>query len=270
MLSALYSGIGHVIDYFTAEAPASSSSSSSEPHQPTMQDLIAVRTTLTKFVPPELAYIILDFANYWTSYSLECTKSQSASASMSPNTDATNIYLVSDPILPPNGIRVRGVQFVVRSRDQGWCNDGNLRETYHGATWHEAAILRPSTPQTSDVIRWLALNSPMELESSAIVAGYTPQLEVHSSWDAAKSRWLVQKNFTASYESRTHSVSWYHDTGEKFAKNDLDEQTGAGDGRGFVQLLTPGDRIALMVRARYPGWVNHIERAAIIVYYALA
>ncbi|KAJ7068632.1 hypothetical protein C8F01DRAFT_617435 [Mycena amicta] len=266
MLTAVLEGLGRrLLNLVGVEAPIS---------QLGFDDVVAARDALLTFVPPELAYIILDFAEYWVPFARACTKSQGASASVSPNHDATNIYLISDPVLPLDGVKVKRVQFIVSSRDQGWCSDATLHETYRGSTWHEAAILRSSQHTVSnlnmpDLVSWLARSAPIELES-AVVAGYTSQFEVPISDADSQSRWLVQKNFTSSRQYRTHVVTW--DAGpiaEDDEHKDIDERLGAGIGRGFIELLVPGDTIAVMVRAKYPAWVNHVEKAEIIVYYGL-
>ncbi|KAF7332357.1 hypothetical protein MKEN_00117400 [Mycena kentingensis (nom. inval.)] len=265
------------------------------PFHPVVADLLQARNALLKFVPPELAFIILDFAQYWAPIAPGHSqfKAQSASASTSPNRDATNIYIVSDPIVNAEStakvsVRAKRVQFVIRSKDQGWSSDTNIHsayspstgwlllnhvDTYRGHTWHEAAILRPgrhSVARIPDFVSWLASSAPIELESAA-VAGYDTRIEVPVSESYVRSRWLVQKNYTASRQFRTHVVTWNAGEEERDEEQvDIDERRGAGLGDRFVDNLEVGDRIALFVRSKYPGWVNDVESATITVFYGLA
>ncbi|KAF7290922.1 hypothetical protein HMN09_01270700 [Mycena chlorophos] len=267
MFSTVLSSLGKLVADFVGPADET------EPFQPTLDDMAAARDALSTLVPPELALIILDFAEYWTLLPQgACDKFQSLSASVAPSHDATNFYLVSDPIPPHSeSVRARGVRFSVTSKDQGWCSEEALRGTYRGYTWHEVAILRPFADARPDFLSWLANNAPIEMES-ATVAGYSKQFEVPCGIldEPAKSRWLLQKNLTAPrvrgfYE---HTITWK--AAQDVTEQDIDVRQGSGDGQGFVELLQPGDRIAVLVRAKYPGWVNHVEKAEISVYYALA
>lgn len=150
------------------------------------------------------------------------------------------------------------VEFTTVSHDQGWCNDRALRGTYHGFTWFEAAILRPSLAAASG--SWLnrAGDAPVGLDTDL---GYDPVLEVKAAHGG--SRWHLQSNLCASDEDREHIVTWDAD-GTCHAG-----AAGAGDGAGFVPRRAHGDRIAVIARARYPGWSNPVQRVQISVYYGL-
>jgi hypothetical protein len=74
--------------------------------------------------------------------------------------------------------------------------------------------------------------------------GYDPLLEVAAPHGG--TRWELQRNFCASRDYREHFVSW--DSNEGHASLPADN-TGAGDGAGFVACLAAGDRISVIARA---------------------
>ncbi|KAJ6480593.1 hypothetical protein C8R47DRAFT_1218782 [Mycena vitilis] len=128
--------------------------------------------------------------------------------------------------------------------------------TCPGCSWFEAAILRPSQAPNSEP----CINAPVELDSAA----YDTKLEVEGAGpEGNESRWPVQKNFCASNESREHVLTW--NAGAVASQSD----TGSGDGEGFVERLKAGDRIAVIARARFPGWSNVVERVEVSLSYGL-
>ncbi|KAJ7153980.1 hypothetical protein C8R43DRAFT_864605, partial [Mycena crocata] len=132
-------------------------------------------------------------------------------------------------------LKPKGVKYVIASHDQGWCSDPGIEGgTYRGYTWFEAAILRPTQMPTTFVEPGFQLDDA--------VTAYDPTLEVEAPDES--TRWMVERNFTASMESRQHSVSWYTD-----ATTLPGSEIGCGDGVGFVSRLAAGDRIALLGRA---------------------
>jgi len=63
--------------------------------------------------------------------------------------------------------------------------------------------------------------------------------------------WTVQSNVRASDKEREHEVVWMkgRDSVKPIEQTSVGK-TGAGDGRGFVEELRPGDRVAFYVRAQ--------------------
>ena len=59
--------------------------------------------------------------------------------------------------------------------------------------------------------------------------------------------WHLQSNIRASAKEALHKVVW---TDMDDLKVNSQIETGSGDGRGFVRLLRPGDKIAVIARAR--------------------
>ncbi|KAJ7082337.1 hypothetical protein C8R44DRAFT_652734 [Mycena epipterygia] len=236
-------------------------STSTEPFHPTVQDLISAREVLLSFCPLELVYIILEIAEYWVR--VNAGRDDSNTLYSSTN-NGILCYVVTPPIWeldPREEVRFKlmRVEYTIASHDQGWCSDTNLQGTYHGYTWFEAAILRPTRPESESLSR-RAVDPPGDMLAAVRDAGF---VEVNATGES--TRWMVQKNFTASRETRQHCVTWNADSTAVPGNNEL----GSGDGAGFVERLMGGDRIAVIARALYPGWSNSVERAHVSVCYGL-
>lgn len=88
-------------------------------------------------------------------------------------------------------------------------------------------------------------------------------------------KWEIQRNKAAHREWQDHVVTWsYLDdvkpNSEEARK--LDEEQGRGRETGdgwFVRDLKLGDVITVWAKARFGGWVNHIERVKVDVYWTL-
>ncbi|KAJ6534410.1 hypothetical protein B0H19DRAFT_1383539 [Mycena capillaripes] len=284
-------GLAHTLGFFDDSSPTLVD----RPLQ--FQDIIAARDILVQFFPPELVYIILHFAAYCAPLSSSVHAQQvQLQASHWPGDNASLNYLVTSPTLDQYRhedktfrVKVMRVEFSILSRDQGWCTDPDIRGTYRGSSWFEAAILRPS--QAGDAAAALRLTynfdeyAPVDLDvydpdaydlRINIPTVYHPAFEVRADADAdAGTRWALQWNFCGSPEDREHVVSWVA-VADDTANTEIDgsvnvkAETGAGDGEGFVASLRPGDSIAVIARARYPGWANFIKRVEVSVYYGLA
>ncbi|KAH8147314.1 uncharacterized protein LAJ45_08792 [Morchella importuna] len=113
---------------------------------------------------------------------------------------------------------VRRITFCMRSHDQGWADDRSLWGTYHGShTWFEAG---PVGEQGAD------------------------------------GRKDVQRNLAATWEAKTHMVTW--------------DANDPGAESCWLRTLKAGQVLGVYPRAQYPGWVNHVERVDVRVYCAWA
>lgn len=89
-----------------------------------------------------------------------------------------------------------------------------------------------------------------------------------------QDEWVIQRNKTATGEWQDHVVAWSYDDGvkaESDASTELDQQgrgRATGDG-SFVRSLRVGDVVTVWAKARFPGWVNHIESVKMEVYWAV-
>ncbi|KAJ7184792.1 hypothetical protein C8R46DRAFT_863046, partial [Mycena filopes] len=229
---------------------------------------LAARDVLLARLPLELVYIVLDHAECWVSQTSARGERREVRASSTPGHDASLLYLVGEPILGSGRVWVDGeegveeldiplrltrVRFTVTSRDQGWGGEAHIRGTYHGHTWFDAAVLHPTSPDTSALT---PATLPWMNDAVAVTGALSEGAEL----------WAVQRNVCASREVRTHSVVWDAD-GACVPEPGID--SGAGDGRGFVRGLAAGDRIVVFARAKYPQWVNIVHSVEVTAYYAL-
>ncbi|CAK5263164.1 unnamed protein product, partial [Mycena citricolor] len=216
---------------------------------------------LLRFLPPEIVLIIVDLSDLSLVQDVRA-EPVVVEALIPPRYDEHQVYLVSKPILrgcrpadeviAEGGIplRIESVEFVTKSRDQGWCDDASLRGTYRGFSWFEAAILR-----LPDDRRRVSYKN------------YEPDLEVPVTDHHYATRWLLQKNFSASSDIREHSVIW---SSKELPVGSPQLDTGAGNGEGFVQKLRHGDCIVVYARAQQLRWANHVKNVKIAVKYAVA
>ncbi len=71
-----------------------------------------------------------------------------------------------------------------------------------------------------------------------------------------------------------HRVEWRADDAIDPQSPAADELADAGRGRAtgdgaFVRALKLGDMVTVWGRARYPGWLNHVERLEVKVYWSV-
>ena len=78
--------------------------------------------------------------------------------------------------------------------------------------------------------------------------------------DAMEQRWLLQKNVHVSSIRRTHDVVWYH--GDVIDEA-LASSRGCGSGRGFVEALVAGDRVAVVARAQASQNVQKLHNVGV-------
>ena len=87
-------------------------------------------------------------------------------------------------------------------------------------------------------------------------------------------KYLIQKNKTASKRSRTYRVTWSYldDTDpesiEGIALADMGRGSETATGE-FVRNLELGDMVTIWGKARFPGWVNVVEKAKVEIFWAV-
>jgi hypothetical protein len=84
----------------------------------------------------------------------------------------------------------------------------------------------------------------------------------------------IQGNKTANREWQDYSIvwSWTDSLDAESPGADALEVSGRGRATGngeFVRNLQVGDVVTIWGLARFPGWVNHIEKVGIKVYWAI-
>jgi hypothetical protein len=85
----------------------------------------------------------------------------------------------------------------------------------------------------------------------------------------------IQSNVLADDQTKEHRVVWSRTDNIKSTStqaHELLEEKGRGRGTGdgqFVRNLKLGDVVTVWARARFPGWVNHVESVQIDVYWVV-
>ena len=99
---------------------------------PSVDDVFAVRHDLTRFVPLELADMILENAMYWPKVSASCTERKAVVAWYGSSKNNTAVYyVVTPPIscrdIQNRQIRVRKVRFTLESHGRIWLGNNSDR-----------------------------------------------------------------------------------------------------------------------------------------------
>ncbi|CDO76437.1 hypothetical protein BN946_scf184781.g14 [Trametes cinnabarina] len=244
----------------------------------TPADLRAVRALLAqRGLPAELVLQIIDGAEYYpvvrASLRGPSTLNAQQGCAKSGGSCAARCRLLSPPLPGPEPgetWRVRKVVWEIESRDQGW--GGESPGTFRGAySWYEACIVRPQqegdddSPPTSD-----GTTDPADERSAALAQWMSTRKKYCSSADAlpdleAVGYTLVPNNSAAASGSSPPPTSGSSSvTASRSAKADVN---GYGSGAGFLEALRPGDRVALWMRAQYPGWANTVAGASVEIVY---
>ncbi|EDR04268.1 uncharacterized protein LACBIDRAFT_330767 [Laccaria bicolor S238N-H82] len=191
---------------------------------------------------------------------------------------------VSSFLLPKAIRKVKKVVFRIWSHDQGWGAEPNephltgpkilliivqygsltpVFTAYEGSfTWFEAAIcpseeLKPGRPL------W-----EIEYPVSADVADpLTLAPRKAGEWKI----WHLQSNVRASPYEALHEIVWTdRDDDSQPATSWNLKKTGSGAGTGFVRSIQPRDVIAVVARARFPGWANYVRRVEVEMFYTIS
>ncbi|KAF9770668.1 hypothetical protein IL306_011741 [Fusarium sp. DS 682] len=183
---------------------------------------------------------------------------------------------------------VRKVVFTIRSKDQGWGGEPDNRHTYNGAwTWFEAGLEKFDAEQTCDP----ACTYDVRFKSAFSVASPLPVCALRPLYPSIiprgsekfqyshplshQEKWTIVRNKTAHRAWQDHVITWAYDDDVKpdseaavRMKTEQGRGEETGDGR-FVRDLKMGDVITVWGKARFGGWVNHIEKVKIDVYWAV-
>ncbi|KAI0419019.1 hypothetical protein F5X98DRAFT_335883 [Xylaria grammica] len=181
----------------------------------------------------------------------------------------------------------RKIVFDIVSRDQGWSHELTTHHTYRSSwTWFDAGIDRfdkghalehtgTSEPEAS--------SSPDSTGSdkgptTAAIRPVWPPLKKHSSeYDHAlhaTTDHKIQCHRIAEQDFQHHRIEWLYTDNidpESSAGQELDSiGRGSATGNGnFLNNLKVGDMVTVWGRARFPGWVNIIQKVQVEVYWAL-
>jgi len=250
------------------------------PEAPTPKDVFIVRRYLLVKVPAELANIILDEARYWPKLSCRTITSMSSCRfvrATGEKPDASACCLLS-PVLGEwmigNGAlsgKIKAVRFTILSHDQGWASEDDFLGIYEGSwTWFETTVVRNfrgDFPGQQRVDLDDQIRQALEIRGENADSRVTTVRNPHSNSGA--DTWHVQSNIRAQIHPVQHIIYWTEDVEEDVDEDSLYAKTGTKSGRGFVRSLEMEDRIAVIARAKYPGWENYIRDMYLEVYYSV-
>ncbi|OWO98030.1 hypothetical protein B2J93_8255 [Marssonina coronariae] len=189
----------------------------------------------------------------------------------------------------------RKIVFTIVSHDQGWGGGSSDRGTYKGSfTWFEVgketihpykdtSVPGPMAPDVSPFPmlpkhgspEWTEGNEPVAYTIETItptVHGSSPDKFEHPLMPTMQ---CLQKNLTASKPSKEHKIVWsclddVADPDSVAAKALEDQGRGRGTANGvYVREMKVGDIVTVWAKARFPGWVNVVEKVQIDIYYAV-
>ncbi|KAJ8126214.1 hypothetical protein O1611_g7425 [Lasiodiplodia mahajangana] len=179
---------------------------------------------------------------------------------------------------------VRKIVFDIVSRDQGWGGNIEDHHTYRGSwTWFDAGIDRfdkePTPPvEATEESKSETSSGPKKGPTTSAIRPVWPFLSATSSgYDhqlQATDHKTIQHNRVAEHDWQHHHVewSWLDDVDYESTAAQQLEANGrgcrSGDG-SFVKDLKSGDMVTLWGHARFPGWVNNVQKVEIKVYWAL-
>jgi hypothetical protein len=186
---------------------------------------------------------------------------------------------------------VRKVVFTIRSHDQGWASTrGDPDEGPYAAswTWFEAGLERFDAEQTCDDqctydVRYKSRSSTAPALPVCALRPLHPAFEPDQPADKGnkythpllpEDRWTIQRNKTAEKKMQEYVVEWSSrdailpdsEAAQGLQLAGRGRETGDGE---FVRSLRLGDVVTVWAKARFGGWVNHIESVKVDVYWAL-
>ncbi|KAF8992155.1 hypothetical protein BDQ17DRAFT_1459983 [Cyathus striatus] len=242
---------------------------------PSVEDVLETRNILLAFMPLELVNIILEEARYWRRVvccNYEAHTLHTEHGNMEPRWQ----YLITPPIpSPPKNedgeemhMKIREVEFWIRSCDQGWGGDHDLTGLYDGSwTWFEASIYRRLPGDVPEYLRFgIERNNIPAPDKETLEAARIERVTNHT--DGAIHG--ICKGMSALHQQlscirffglrKVECVRMIH-------LSTIGNRSRIR--RGIVSSLRAGDRIAIISRARFPGWANNVHEAAVDVYYSI-
>jgi len=196
---------------------------------------------------------------------------------------------LADYQAPPLEAPVRKVVFTIKSKDQGWGGRGQDHGTYQGShTWFEAGLEKFDAADTCDPqcvydVRFRStetVDPPLPVCTlrpilPPLEKSENPEVEFQYSHPLhGEPNVVIQHNVMAGKNMKEHVVtwSWLDDISPGSPEAESLAQQGRGKATGdgsFVRNLRMGDVITVWGKARFPGWMNHVEKVKIDIYWAV-
>jgi hypothetical protein len=257
MFSSLLSGLQSILSSFTSPQPPDNG-----PWILDYEDVLAARALLkTLGLPMELALEVLDYAQYWptrefftdegTTVKAAATMFRSSAAALCLSADIFNDPVVDGLRAGGEKVKIKAIEFHVRSRDQGWTSE-RTQGTFSTSSWLEASILRgvEDYNTTFPPSCWLdsVFASPLSFQEHVMPHGWqlvkrSEHAEQGPQGGEGDLAWYLQGNRVATQgRSENYHILWTQDSCEG--------NEGAGRGEGFLSELKEGDRLLIWARAK--------------------
>ncbi|TPX24775.1 hypothetical protein DIZ76_010218 [Coccidioides immitis] len=233
----------------------------------------------TERLPVEIIDMILDHAEYWPSVETKIEAKRVIRQDQDAEILRTGglCYASSSPAIKPRILPHRTVHpcrkivFTLTAHDQGWGGSHGTRSAYEGSySWFDAYRIPAFHPLSDD----------NQHQPADLVAQYQqyyeeqrPRFEVSANFLPSKETLCCNK--VAVRQAQTRRISWhYRDALDP--NSDEAKEIGAKQGRGpgttsgqMVRAMEIGDELSVWARARFPGWMNHVEGMSVRVFWAV-
>jgi hypothetical protein len=193
----------------------------------------------------------------------------------------------------------RKIVFTIKSHDQGWASeDLRYHRTYQRSwTWFDVGLERVEAREVGiDIpgelvplihIQQLRLGSTNHTSQAArslicdirtvqppIIQNPSDPSNFIFEHSFLRTGRHLQTNLMAQRQAKEHIITWAYDDCIEPSSQEGDALEEAGRGRetatgDFVRNLKIGDIVTIWARARFPGWVNHVEDAKIDIYWVV-
>ncbi|KAJ8115593.1 hypothetical protein OPT61_g2803 [Boeremia exigua] len=232
-------------------------------------------------LPTELALEILDHAEYWPTrrFSTEAGKTVKVAATMFRSSVAglcLDIDVFNDPVVDSlrkggERVRIKAIEFHIRSRDQGWTSEPT-EGTFSTSSWLETSILRGVEDRNTELPPscWLSsvFRSPQDFQRHVTQHGWQLLSRPEDAEQGPQGgeeglAWYLQGNRVATRgRTQEYDVLWTHD--------DFKGNEGCGRGETYLSQLEDGDRLLVWARAKWPGWQCIVEGIDVTAHYGFS
>ncbi|KAL1990282.1 hypothetical protein VTN49DRAFT_6121 [Thermomyces lanuginosus] len=205
-------------------------------------------------------------------------------------------------VLPHRGLHpARKIVFKFSSRDQGWGGEYGDSGTYNRSyTWFDAYIMPSAREGVAEHQSRRHVEIPKDEDGKDVPSIIVPNPEIQppeqppeqgQQEQGGLKRWedehqpsylypflppptKLQCNRTATKTLEHYNIAWhYRDSIAPDSNEAADIQAHQGRGRATlngqaVRDMCVGDEVVIWLRARFPGWRNHLERMTVRVFWA--
>ncbi|EOA89320.1 hypothetical protein ACJQWK_09232 [Exserohilum turcicum] len=285
------------------------------PFIPSRRDVLRTRALLhyRLGLPNELVLDILDKAHYWVERIREFTRHEvllddEFSLNYSAACPCLGIYFDSPPTRSREKTKLREMEFLIVSHDQGWTTE-DTAGTFKTSSWFEVSILRSTrelkrieknllahqldvghfdgdVPVKSNIHK--VLNDSFHEYNLKAVPRPSSETEPQRMHCREMQSTLLSDDGTPLGIEGEHA--WYLQGNEVGRASSVfdgefirryrvvwgckdnpawEGNEGAGRGEGFIDTLKDGDWICIWARAKRRGWENHVHGIRVTLRYTI-